>query len=65
MLVNTETLTTMQVPEVEPQDGDEREQEAEMGLVGSDLQVLKGKSFAACTPDEFAAAAPDHDARSS
>jgi uncharacterized protein len=55
ILVNTETVDAMQVPEVEPQQGAEREQEAQLGLVGSDLMVLKGKSFAACTPDELAA----------
>ena len=55
VLVDTETVDAMQVPEVEPQHGDEREQEAQMGLVGSELEVLKGKSFAACTPDELAA----------
>jgi uncharacterized protein with von Willebrand factor type A (vWA) domain len=48
-------FATMQAPEVEQLDGDEREQEAEMGLVGSDIAILKGKAFAACTPDELAA----------
>jgi len=46
----------LQVPETEPQPpGTEREQEARLGLLASEANVLKGKSFVACTPDELLA----------
>jgi uncharacterized protein len=52
--VNAETLAALQVPETEP--GHEgREQEALLGLLASDVDVLKGKAFTACTADELAA----------
>jgi len=44
----------LQLPESQP--GDERdEREVRLGLVASDVATLKGKSFAACTPDELVA----------
>jgi uncharacterized protein with von Willebrand factor type A (vWA) domain len=52
-LLNVDQFSTMQVPEVEQPPGNSREEEAQMGLVGSDIAVLKGKSFSACTPDEL------------
>jgi hypothetical protein len=53
---NAETLAALQVPETEPgPDDGNREQEALLGLVASDADILKSKSFAACTPDELAA----------
>ena len=49
----------LQLPESQP--GEERERrEVRLGLVASDVATLKGKSFAACTPDELRRAAPDH-----
>jgi uncharacterized protein with von Willebrand factor type A (vWA) domain len=49
-----ETRAVLQVPATEPgQDGGE-EQEARLGLVGSDAEILRNKAFAACTPDELA-----------
>ena len=44
----------LQLPESQP--GEERDERvARLGLVASDVATLKGKSFAACTPDELAA----------
>ena len=46
--------TELQLPESQP--GEERdEREVRLGLVASDVATLKGKSFAACTPDEMVA----------
>jgi uncharacterized protein len=39
----------------EPGAGQEREEQALLGLLASDADVLKHRSFAACTPDELAA----------
>ncbi|QWF22548.1 VWA domain-containing protein [Nocardioides sp. LMS-CY] len=50
-----EAWADLQLPEPE-RSGEEREQqEAPMGLVGSDVATLRAKSFADCTPDELAA----------
>jgi uncharacterized protein with von Willebrand factor type A (vWA) domain len=50
-----EAWANLQLPEPE-QTGEEREQEeAPMGLVGSDVATLRTKSFAECTPEELAA----------
>jgi uncharacterized protein len=50
-----EAWADLQLPEPE-QTGEEREQEeAPMGLVGSDVATLRTRSFADCTPDELAA----------
>ena len=43
------------VPATDPGPADEDEPPAELGLVGSDAQVLRNKAFAACTPEELAA----------
>jgi uncharacterized protein with von Willebrand factor type A (vWA) domain len=52
---HAEAQSVLVVPATEPgQDGHD-EDEARLGLVASDTAVLKGKSFAACTPDELAA----------
>ena len=49
-----EARTELQLPESQP--GEEREgREARLGLVASDVAALKGKSFAACTPEELVA----------
>jgi uncharacterized protein with von Willebrand factor type A (vWA) domain len=39
----------------EPNTGPERDEQALLGLLASDADVLKHRSFAACTPDELAA----------
>jgi uncharacterized protein with von Willebrand factor type A (vWA) domain len=46
------------VPAAEPPDDPEEtgeDEEVELGLVGSDVDVLRHKSFASCTPEELAA----------
>ena len=49
-----EARTELQLPESQP--GEERDgREARLGLVASDVATLKGKSFAACTPEELVA----------
>jgi uncharacterized protein len=45
--------SALAVPATEP--GDEHDDQALLGLMASDLEILKHKSFAACTPDELAA----------
>jgi uncharacterized protein with von Willebrand factor type A (vWA) domain len=48
-----EIRSVLQVPATEPGDSDERP--ADLGLVGSHAEVLRNKSFTACTPEELAA----------
>jgi uncharacterized protein len=50
-----ETRAVLQVPATEPGRDGREEQEARLGLVGSDAEILRNKSFAACTPDEMVA----------
>jgi uncharacterized protein len=50
-----EPQAVLQVPATEPGQDGRDEQEARLGLVASDADTIKGKSFAACTPDELAA----------
>jgi uncharacterized protein with von Willebrand factor type A (vWA) domain len=49
-----ETQAVLEVPAAEPADG-ERGEEAILGLMASDAEVLRHKSFTACTPEELAA----------
>ena len=42
------------IPSTEPGD-DDREDDAILGLMASDVEALKHKAFAACTPEELAA----------
>jgi uncharacterized protein len=49
-----ETQSVLQVPATEPGTDGRDEQEALLGLVASDAEVLRNKAFAACTPDELA-----------
>jgi uncharacterized protein len=49
------TQSVLEVPATEPGTGEEHERPAHLGLVGSDAEVLRGKAFAACTPEELAA----------
>jgi uncharacterized protein len=44
----------LDVPATDPP-GDGDEEEAQLGLMASDAEALRRKSFAACTPDELAA----------
>ncbi|HUL25979.1 MAG TPA: VWA domain-containing protein [Streptosporangiaceae bacterium] len=44
----------LQVPATDPEAGG-REEEAVLGLMASDVETLRHKSFAACTPQELAA----------
>src|SRR5690349_7378292 len=50
-----EAQAVLQVPATEPGTGDRDETPARLGLVASDAEVLRNKTFAACTPDELAA----------
>jgi uncharacterized protein len=50
----TNTQSVLQVPATEPGGPGEGE-EARLGLMASNAEVLRNKSFAACTPDELAA----------
>jgi uncharacterized protein with von Willebrand factor type A (vWA) domain len=52
--VTAETQAVLEVPATEP-DGEERQEEATLGLMASDAEVLRHKSFTACTPEELAA----------
>jgi uncharacterized protein len=45
---------TLAIPSTEPGD-DEHEEEAILGWMASDVEAIKHKSFAACTPEELAA----------
>jgi uncharacterized protein with von Willebrand factor type A (vWA) domain len=48
-----ESLSTLIVPQTEPGTEEKQEQQAQLGLVGSDAEVLRNKAFEACTPDEL------------
>jgi len=50
-----QALGALQVPDAEPPARGERSPPALLGLAASDAQVLRRKSFAACTPEELAA----------
>mgnify|MGYP000477511661 CR=1 FL=1 len=47
------TMSVLQVPLSEPQDGESEEQEAKLGLMSSTSEVWRNKSFAVCTPEEL------------
>jgi uncharacterized protein with von Willebrand factor type A (vWA) domain len=51
----TETAAVIQVPATEPGGPGHDEEEAVLGLMASDIEVWRDKSFAACTPEELAA----------
>jgi hypothetical protein len=44
----------LQVPSTEPGKEGPEEQEAKLGLMSSDIEIWRNKSFAACTPEELA-----------
>jgi uncharacterized protein with von Willebrand factor type A (vWA) domain len=50
-----ESEAVLQVPAVDPAGAEQEEDEALLGLVASNVETLRHKSFAACTPDELAA----------
>ena len=52
--VTAQTHAVLDVPATDP-DTDGRQEEAMLGLMASDAEALKHKSFAACTPEELAA----------
>ena len=51
----TEAEAALVMPATEPGTGPEQHEQALMGLMASDADALKHRSFAACTPDELAA----------
>jgi uncharacterized protein len=55
-LVTAETDAVLEVPATDPDTGGDRhEEEATLGLMASDAEVLRHRSFGACTPEELAA----------
>jgi uncharacterized protein len=53
--VSTETQAVLEVPATDPpQAGEGDPEEATLGLMASDAEALRHKSFAACTPEELA-----------
>jgi uncharacterized protein len=52
--VTAEAAAMLTVPATDPGTG-QQDEEAILGLMASDAEALKHKSFAACTPDELAA----------
>ena len=55
LLSNAVAQAVLEVPASEPGEEGGDEQEALMGLLASDVEVLRHKSFSVCTPDELAA----------
>lgn len=49
-----ESETVFEIPATEPS-GEERDEEALLGLMASSIEILRHKSFAACTPEELEA----------
>jgi uncharacterized protein with von Willebrand factor type A (vWA) domain len=52
--VTAEAAAVLEVPATDPA-GEMKEEEATLGLMASDAEALRHKSFAACTPEELAA----------
>lgn len=50
-----ENQSVIEIPATEPRQPGKDEEEARLGLMASDLEIWRHKSFAACTPDELAA----------
>lgn len=48
------TATVLQIPAVDPGPANPEEHQARLGLMASTVDILRDKSFAACTPDELA-----------
>jgi uncharacterized protein len=53
--VTAETQAVLEVPAADPAAGEHLQEEAALGLMASDAEALRHKSFASCTPDELAA----------
>jgi uncharacterized protein len=53
--VTNEAEAVLQVPATDPAQQGREEEQAALGLMASDAEALRHKSFAACTPDELAA----------
>ena len=53
--VTAEAQAVLEVPAVDPAGGGQEQDEATLGLMASDAEALRHKSFAACTPEELAA----------
>jgi uncharacterized protein len=51
--VTAETQAVLEVPAADPEPGGDTE-EATLGLMASDVETLRHKSFASCTPEELA-----------
>ena len=52
---NAQAQAVLELPAPEPNAGDFDEEETRLGLVASDVEVLREKSFATCTPEELVA----------
>jgi uncharacterized protein len=53
--VTSEAGAVLEVPATEPAEDGQQEEQAALGLMASDAEALRHKSFAACTPEELAA----------
>jgi uncharacterized protein len=53
--VTAETQAVLEVPATDPPAAGREEEQATLGLMASDAEALRHKSFAACTPEELAA----------
>ena len=53
--VTAQAEAVLEIPATEPDSERRRDREAMLGLMASDAEALRHKSFAACTPEELAA----------
>jgi len=53
--VTAETQAVLEVPATDPPGAANEDEQATLGLMASDAEALRHKSFAACTPEELAA----------
>jgi uncharacterized protein len=53
--VTAEAQAVLEVPAVDPAGSGQEQDEATLGLMASDAEALRHRSFAACTPEELAA----------
>jgi uncharacterized protein with von Willebrand factor type A (vWA) domain len=52
---DAEPRSTLEIPDAEPREEGKGEEEVRLGLMASNVEVLRNKSFSACTPEELAA----------
>ena len=52
---NEQPRSTLEIPDTEPREPGKDEEEARLGLMASNVEVLRDKSFTVCTPEELAA----------